>query len=213
MDPLTLKAYEQHGADFARRYRSGQRVPIERLKFAFPSRSKIMEIGVGSGIDMARLLDEGYDISGIEPSSMLLNEAITHFPQLSQRLHEAALPLEEAFLSRWRARFSGILCSAVLMHLKEAQQQTAMHQLCELLEPQGRLVLTVSATRDGLNDERRDEFGRLYAYLPALQVEKLLVSADFNLVQTWENDDQWHRRGLRWTTYLAERCPVRKRSY
>lgn len=206
MDPLTLNAYEQHGADFARRYRSGQRVPIERLKFAFGHREKILEIGVGSGIDMARLLDEGYDIKGIEPSALLRSEAIAHFPQLSKRLHDAALPLAEALLDEWRARFSGILCSAVLMHLKEAQQEIAMRQLCELLKPEGRLVLTVSATRDGLNGERRDEFGRFYAHLPAIHVKKLLVSAGLDLVHTWQNDDQWHRRGLLWTTYLAQKA-------
>lgn len=205
MDNKTLGAYDLHGADFAKRYRTGERVPIERFKEAFEQRLKIIEIGTGSGIDMVRLLNAGYDVTGLEPSATLRQEALEHFPQLAERLYEEALPLSHNFLAKMSGSFAGILCSAVLMHLPVDKHLRAMLDMAELLEPQGRLLLTVSETRDGLDAERRDEFGRFYAELSPDYLKSLFNEAGFRILKTWNNDDQWHRRGLLWVTYLAEK--------
>ncbi len=205
MDKQTIDAYELYGADFAHRYRTGERVPMARFKEAFEQKLKVIEIGVGSGSDMARLLDAGYDVTGLEPSSTLRREALEHFPQLASRIHNESLPLSVNFLANLRGAFGGVLCSAVLMHIAPDKHQRALLDMAELLEPQGRLLLTVSATRDGLDDERRDEFGRFYAELPNDYLQSLFASTPFRVIHIWHNEDQWHRHGLQWITYLAEK--------
>ncbi|WP_309397709.1 class I SAM-dependent methyltransferase [Cerasicoccus maritimus] len=201
----TIEAYDTHGDSFARRYRNGARAPIERLKQAFGHRYPILEIGIGGGIDMDRLLEAGYDSRGLEPAITLIDGAVKHFPRLKGRITQGALPLNGELLTRWHGHFRGILCSAVLMHLKEEEQGVAIQNMYDLLRINGRLFLTVSATRDGLNEERRDEYNRYYAELPYERVIALADVVGFELVQAWHDDDQWHRRGLEWTSYVFEK--------
>lgn len=209
MDTQTINAYEQHGADFAKRYRAITRVSTERYKAAFGYRARILDIGAGSGVDMAHLLESGYDVIGIEPSATLRRETLEHFPQLHARLHDAAMPLSEEHLKKWHRRFEGIMCSAVFMHLNKDEQKRAIHNIYDLLKPEGRLMLTVSATRNGLDDQRRDEFGRYYAELSKERVHSLCESAGLSIVEIWNTDDQWQRSDISWSTYLAEKTSTK----
>jgi len=208
MDPTTIEAYNTHGEFFTQGYRSSERMSIQRLQEAFQNRSRILEVGTGSGVDMARLLKAGFKVTGLEPSEELIKLAGQHFPDLLGRIQQGSLPLNEKQLKPWREQFEGILCNAVLMHIPANFQQQTLHNLHDILLPDGRLLLTVSATRDGLDEARRDEFGRYYAELPEERVIELCETAGLRLIQTWETDDQRHIRGLRWSTYLLRRETV-----
>jgi SAM-dependent methyltransferase len=206
MDPKTIQAYDTHADVFAARYRSGERVPVERLKQAFGHRSQILDIGVGSGVDMSRFLDAGYDVRGLEPSLMLMQSALTHFPRLQGRIWQGALPmLDEELLESWKSHFTGIFCSAVLMHIAYERQQTALEQMYAMLKPEGRLLLTVSSNREGLDEQGRDEYSRYYAELSEDRVLELGQNAGFTQKQTWHDADKWHRKGLVWGSYLFEK--------
>jgi 2-polyprenyl-3-methyl-5-hydroxy-6-metoxy-1,4-benzoquinol methylase len=206
MDPKTIEAYDTHANTFAARYRSGDRVPVERLKQAFGHRSQILDIGVGSGVDMASFLEAGYDVRGLEPSEVLAQTAATHFPRLLGRIRQGALPItDEKLMESWKSQYTGIFCSAVLMHIRDEQQQLALKQMFAMLKPEGRLLLIVSSDREGLDEERRDEYNRFYAKLPEERVLKLCENAGFTHVQTWRDDDKWERKGLEWASYLLEK--------
>jgi len=209
MDPQTIQAYDTHAATFAARYRSGERVPVERLKQAFGHRSQILDIGVGSGVDMARFLDAGYDVRGLEPSAVLMQTASKHFPRLQGRIWQGALPMiDEELIENWNSHFSGIFCSAVLMHIAYAEQQPALEQMYKMLKPEGRLLLTISKNREGLDEQRRDEYNRYYAELPEERVLQLCQNAGFTHIQTWHDNDKWHRQGLVWDSYLFEKSKL-----
>ncbi len=212
MDPKTIEAYDTHASVFAARYRSGDRVPVERLKLAFGHRAHILDIGVGSGVDMARFLEAGYDVRGLEPSQVLMETALEHFPRLQGRLTQGAIPLQEdELLQRWQSHFDGIFCSAVLMHIAPDRQQLALEEMYRMLKPEGRLLLTVSSNRSGLDEQGRDEYQRYYAELSEERVLELSQNAGFVQQQTWHDADKWHRAGLVWASYLFEK-PKRKLS-
>ncbi|MGZ0655252.1 class I SAM-dependent methyltransferase [Coraliomargarita sp. W4R53] len=206
MDSKTIQAYDTHAATFAARYRSGDRVPVERLKQAFGHRSQILDIGVGSGVDMSRFLEAGYDVRGLEPSIMLMQTALKHFPRLQGRIWQGALPmLDEELITSWNSHFSGIFCSAVLMHIVYERQQAALEQMYAMLKPEGRLLLTVSSHREGLDEQGRDEYNRYYAELSEERVLQLSQDAGFTQIQAWHDPDKWHRNGLVWASYLFEK--------
>ncbi|MDQ8195323.1 class I SAM-dependent methyltransferase [Coraliomargarita sp. SDUM461004] len=206
MDPKTIEAYDTHAAVFAARYRSGERVPVERLKLAFGHRWQILDIGVGSGVDMSRFLDAGYDVRGVEPSLMLMQTALKHFPRLQGRIWQGSLPMADTELfESWQSHYMGIFCSAVLMHIAYDQQPLALEQMYAMLKPEGRLLLTVSSGRTGLNAQGRDEYNRFYAELSEDRVLELAQHAGFIQQQTWHDADKWHREGLVWASYLFEK--------
>lgn len=205
MDAPTIEAYNCHAEALSERYRGRQRVSVEQLKVAFGYRSRILDVGAGSGADMAHLLDAGYDVMGLEPSEALRQSACQHFPRVQGRLFAGGLPLDSELAQRWRHRFSGILCCAVLMHIPPTLQLTALQDLYDLLSNQGRLLLVTSGDREGLDTQRRDAMGRLYTALPEKRVEELARQADFRLLEVMHDEDQWNRRGLDWASFLLEK--------
>ena len=190
---------------FCERYRRKQRVSTKQLQDAFAGRISLLEIGTGSGIDAARILKAGFDVMGIEPSSALIDESQMHFPELKGRIVQAALPLREELLKFYKTSFDAILCNAVFMHLAKENWSESMRQLAQLLKPKGRLLLTVSLDRGGLDAEHRDEFGRLYVPIKVGELEVYFDGNGLNLINQWEHFDKWKRSGLIWNSYVAEK--------
>ena len=83
MDKSTIQYYDIHGAEIAQRYEAVSSPVSQYFSQAFTAGSKVLEIGVGSGRDMAYLHANGFDVVGVEPSSTL-RESVVHFPQNSR---------------------------------------------------------------------------------------------------------------------------------
>jgi len=90
-------------------------------------------------------------------------EAVRMFPQLQGRLLPFGLPLPEN--ADTVGPFDGVVCSAVLMHVPEAELFDAAFSLNRLLRENGRLWISVIGQRPGLNAENWDETGRLFKTL------------------------------------------------
>ncbi len=91
------------------------------------------------------------------------------------------------------------------MHIAKNNWSYSIQQLAQLLKPKGRLLLTVSLDRGGLDAEQRDEFGRLYVPIKPGELEVYFHGSGFNLIDQWEHFDQWNRSGLIWNSYVAEK--------
>ena len=205
MDDETIKAYDAFADDFCKRYREGQRIPIDRVCKAFAGFEHILEVGTGSGVDAVRFIEAGFKVTGLEPSLGLIASTLQHFPQLLGSIHHGSLPLSDTLCEQWNKHFDAVFCSAVLMHIPGEKRLQCMDHLAQVLRPGGRLFLSISETRDGLDANSRDEFGRLYQAIPEEEVLMLTAAHALSLIQKWEDDDQWHRGGLCWKSFLFEK--------
>lgn len=205
MDATTIDAYNRMGATYAERYRTHERVCRDWMVSGFEKEAVILDIGAGSGADMAFLQDLGWEVWGVEPSVTLIAETEKWFPGLVGRIYNEGMPLPEERLNEWKSRFGGIVCNAMLMHIDPELQQMVLSQLRGLLHPRGRLFLTVSEDRPGLDDECRDKDGRYYAPLDRARVMDLCESSGFRFMKEWENRDYAGRGTLLWHSYLFER--------
>ena len=97
---------------------------------------KILDVGCGDGLFFDKLAQFG-DVEGIEPAAELVSRAGAH----RSRIHVG--PFDETF--RTSTQFSLILMLDVLEHM--ADPAGAVRHALALLEPQGRLVVTVPAFR------------------------------------------------------------------
>jgi protein-L-isoaspartate O-methyltransferase len=206
MDAKTIEVYDSLGSEFSERYRSGRRVSLDRIKEAFSGCSRILEVGTGSGIDFSRLLEAGFDMTGMEPSETFIQEAYEHFPETKGRIFKGSLPLNESFKQQWNAHYDAVFCSAVFMHIPVDRREVAMCDLAGVLRSKGRMYFHISEYREGLDKDNRDEFGRLYVPMNRAETLQLMKSAGFRIIQQWEDDDKWHRRGLSWVGYLLEKA-------
>lgn len=202
MDERTAQIYEQRAATLAERYESAPSPIRKYFSLAFPVGARILDVGAGSGRDMAALLGDGYDAFGVEPSAGLREATIQAHPELSNRLIGGALP---AVGLPFGGAFDGIVCSAVLMHLPECEIFDSALTLRSLLKPHGRLLLSIPSARADVGADHRDAQGRLFHPYTPEELALLFERLGFQLIGRWESDDSLGRAGTQWLTMLLER--------
>lgn len=202
MDLKTLAFYTNNAADIAQRYESVAS-PVEcYFSAAFMPGSRVLDIGCGSGRDAARLLANGFDAYGIEPVAALREAAMAAHPELAGRIDAGALPhTGDAF----KGDFDGILCTAVLMHLPDTDLLDAALAIRRLLKSNGRILLSIPASRGDVQSGNRDQGGRLFSPYSADEISLLFERLGFAPIGRWSSEDVLGRSGTSWITLLFER--------
>ncbi|QGZ59874.1 class I SAM-dependent methyltransferase [Paraburkholderia acidiphila] len=163
MDSRTIETYTSGAASYAAEW-ANQPAPDDlyaRLTQYFRPHGRTVDIGCGSGRDVAWLNTHGFPAVGYDASEGLIAKAAAEYPQYAFGF--ATLPELEDVST---ASFDNVLCETVIMHLPVAQIGPACRRLVELLRPGGVLYLSWRVTE---GDSARDPAGRLYsAFDPAL---------------------------------------------
>lgn len=201
VDPRTAAYYEAHAPEVAARYESVSSPVARYFAAAFVTGSRVLDVGAGSGRDLAALAAAGCEAFGVEPTAGLREAAIHAHPELAGRIAAGALPqLGEPF----GGAFDGVLCSAVLMHLPESDLFDAAFALRRVLRPNGRLLLSLPEARGDVGADHRDAQGRLFQPYAADYLQLLFERLGFQQIGRWVSDDALQRTGTRWFTLLLE---------
>src|SRR5215468_6691766 len=132
MDDATSGFYDRHATDIAAGCEASRSAMSAFFAEALPAGGRVLDVGAGSGRDVAELLRQGFDAYGLEPNATLRELAARRHPGIEARLEAAALPhLGVPF----GGAFDGVVCSAVLMHLREDELASAVGALRDLLRP------------------------------------------------------------------------------
>lgn len=201
MDEATQGYYSAFASDVANRYEQSGTAVERRLRQAFGDGMRVLDIGAGSGRDMACLQSIGCDVYGLEPSEELRALALELHPGLYGRLESGSLP---ALGAPFGGEFDGVLCSAVLMHLTRAETLDAALAIRNVLKEDGRLLLSVPLERPGLDDANRDQYGRLFTPLEPDYLQLLFERVGFYVIQRWRSADSLDRPGHTWCTFLMQ---------
>lgn len=114
-------------------------------KLAIPAEPRILDAGCGYGFHAMRLASQGLRVVGVDFSQSALQVARTNVERAGmadrvslQQADLLALPFEAE-------SFSYVNCWGVLMHIPDLEQ--ALGELCRVLKPGGKLVLTENNVR------------------------------------------------------------------
>ncbi len=166
---------------------------------AFPAGSSVLDMGMGSGRDVSRLLALGYDAYGIDGTAEMVRFASEHFPQLQGRVKQALLPHDGLYFNR---KFNCILCSAMLMHVTQNEIFDAAYTIRNNLEDGGRLLVSVPIEREGLDEDGRDAKGRLFKMRHPEYYILLFERLGFRKIGYHEDEDSLGRNGARWCSII-----------
>lgn len=203
MDARTIEYYSQNAATVAARYESIVNGLAAHFESSFMTGGRVLDLGCGSGRDMALLLKMGFESYGLDGTSAFVEIAQKLHPELSGRVVHSQLPDCPV---PFAGGFDGVLCSAVLMHLSPADQVAAVELVRRCLKTSGRFLFSVPSQRaDAKGEEHRDAHGRLFVPDEGDRLIGICEQVGFVLLRQWSNVDSLGRDGIEWKSVLMER--------
>lgn len=202
MDTQTLSYYSIHADEVARRYESAPSSLADRFPQAFVTGGRILDIGCGSGRDLAELARQGFLPYGIDGTPELVRLAQEIHPELKGRVVEGILPGAEL---PFGGNFDGVLCSAVLMHLEQGHLPDVVAFIKDCMKRGGQLLYSVPSKRlDATSTENRDKAGRLFIPDSAGTLQRLFEDVGYKLLESWGNSDSLGRNEVEWVSVLMK---------
>jgi len=199
MDKQTIEFYEREALNLAADYDSCDGGIAEYFHTAFSAGMRILEVGCGTGRDLARLLEMGFDAEGVEPCKAFREHAIEKHPSLRNRISSDQLP---ELITIDSDAYDAVLCSGVLMHLPEEHVFDAVYTIRRVLKADGRLLISVPR-EDGLPEGKvRDAGDRLFNRIPPDKWQLIFERLGFTMISRWNNHDGLKRKTRTWTTLL-----------
>ena len=201
VDRPTLTYYNSHAPELAARYEQVSSIAVAWFESTFPKGSKLLDIGCGSGRDLALLARMGFDVYGVDPSEAFIQLAQHTHPELQGRLSVSGLP---ELGTPFGGKFDGVLCYGVLMHLNLEALTRSVQSLRACLKLHGRVIIAIPAKKPGIDTQHRDEEGRLFQLHRGQDLQSLFVSNGFELIEQWSNQDNIDETGIEWLAQSYE---------
>ncbi len=152
--------------------------------------SRILDIGCGTGRDLANLNRSGFTIRGADSSEDMISVAVNKYPELNGKISLSGLPN----LPGVDNSFNGILCSAVLQHIPDSNLFESFRRIRELLEVKGIFVISFPTAYPGIDTEaNRDASGRHFFIRPEEKYRFFIERLGFALIESKLQDDSLGR--------------------
>lgn len=163
-----------------------------------PSKCKIIDIGFGSGRDLAFLQSNGHDIYGIDPVEAFVIQAQHRFMDICEHFRVGSF-LSSDIPSNWLNSFDTVISIAVWMHLKAHERPKAIDTIKALVKSNGIVVLSFSL------GGRDSDDGRHFEPLELQEVINEFSDAGFALIESVCTDDSLGRDTIEWATVVLKR--------
>ncbi len=197
----TKKYYADNASSLADKYSGTEDLFSPLFLKHLPKGSTVLDIGCGSGRDLAYLKKSGFTVTGADNSKEMLQTAEKKYPELSSALHLSSLPE----LPGITKTFDGILCSAVLQHIPGDLLPVSFCRIRELLKPAGILIISFPVRYPGINPQtNRDPHGRLFYIRPKEKYRELIEGFGLRLLKETTQSDSLGR-GVLWAVQVWEK--------
>ncbi len=202
MQVNTISYYEENAKSLISCYESADVSEVQKLLLTtFEIKAKLLEIGCGSGRDVSFLTKNGFNVIAIDGSKNMIEEAKKIHPELSKKLFHKTLPNNLDF----DKTFDGIYSIATLMHLSENDLKNTLSKIYNLLNENGKFLMSVSLFRDDIDENGFDDKERFFLVLSFENWINLLENVGFKILDTKTNRDGLGRGGIEWLTLVAQK--------
>ncbi len=201
MDKQTLDYYSSNAQAVALSYESAPSSLAPHFSSSFAPGGRVLDIGCGSGRDLAALNKLGFKPYGLDGTPELVELAQQLHPELRGSVVEGLLP---DFEPPFGGNFDGVVCCAVLMHINSMELFNAALAIKRCLKANGRLLISVPSQRSDTDTTDRDTKGRLFkTYAPGF-LQLTFERLGFSLIDQWTNSDAMNRQGIEWVSLLFQ---------
>ncbi|MEM6742858.1 MAG: class I SAM-dependent methyltransferase [Pseudomonadota bacterium] len=164
-DP-TLAFYDEAAERYAADFDGVDPAPLTRFIEDLTPGGRVLDLGCGAGWAAARLASAGFSVRAVDGSPGLVVQARARGVAAEVMLFE---DLDET------EAYDGVFASFSLLHAPKADVPGHFSRIRKALRPRGRLYLGMKLGEG----ERRDRFGRLYAYWSEPELRDAVEAAGF----------------------------------
>ena len=139
IDEQTQSVYEENAACYDENRAKGlfEKGYLDKFLSLLKGRKKVLDLGCGAGDPIARyLIENGCLVTGTDYADSMLSICKERFPDhewIKADMRE--IKLEDSF--------NGIISWGAFFHLSQDQQRASLPKVCDLLQPEGILLMTV----------------------------------------------------------------------
>lgn len=199
MSSQTQQFYENNSHDLIKRYDSADMSELHQLLVKhIPLNSKVIDIGFGSGRDLAFLESSGHDIYGVDPVESFVVQVQHRFPNIREHFRVGSF-LSSDIPSDWLNSFDTVISIAVWMHLMAHERPKAIETIKSLLKANGMIILSFSL------GGRDSDDGRHFEPLKLQEVIDEFNNAGFSLIESVCTQDSLGRDSIQWATVVLKR--------
>jgi len=191
----TIEYYNNNSQNLCEKYNSIDLSILHKdlLNF-FKSKNSLLEIGTGSGRDMNFMIENGFDVIGIDGSEEMIKNSIINYPKLVGKTILAELPDN---LPSFDTKFDGLFTIATLMHFSINELNTLLKKLVQLLKLGSLIFISVSGYRGNKNSNR------FFLELSKSEWVKIFENNNFIVIDVKENQD-YTGRNINWFSFFLK---------
>ncbi|HNV71659.1 MAG TPA: class I SAM-dependent methyltransferase [Candidatus Ozemobacteraceae bacterium] len=200
MDRQTRDYYSRSAKKLAAEYRAASVEHLHQtLKELANTATTALDLGCGSGREMAALATLGTRVWGADSSMEMLHEIQVSYPEFRDQLIQCCLPTRLPFRT---ASFELLLSVSVLMHLDIYDIPFVFSECRRVLKNQGKFLFSVPLTRTDIRNGR-DPHGRQFTMSASETWEKMVLDSGFSVEQRLREADGLGRSGTSWITFVC----------
>lgn len=195
MTMTTTEFYNKQASTLIQRYDSANMSLLHQLLVEnIELKSRILDIGFGSGRDLQFLYDNDYDIFGIDPSEKFVANAQRRFPKYKSHFVKACVPIKQRLFEN-NIKFDAVICIAVWMHLERSKYLEAVESIVSVTKPNSIVAISYS-------EGSRADDSRYFENVDLAYIIELFKNSGFKLIKNVKNKDSLNRDNLTWTTVI-----------
>ena len=194
MEPRTEQFYSENADALADDYDRADPTYLAQVRTLAGADARIVDVGCGTGRDVARLRQAGLNAIGVDGSEEMVTAGTRRYGLPQSVLAVDTLPDLETMGDR---RFEVVLSAAVLQHIGDETLMDALYRLRSLVAPGGFLVLSVPAEYP-LHAASIDQSGRLFRLRPPQQYTFLLERLGLKQIVSYDEADGLGRPDRLW---------------
>lgn len=196
----TIDYYQNNSSDLAKSYESANVDSVQELiTRTFQEKSKLLELGCGTGREISFLLNKGYDVLGTDASESMLTQALLYHPELDGRLTHLIMP---SSIGLTQESFDGVYSVAMLMHLPKNDITASLNEIYKILKIGGHFLFSISLIRDDVNEYGYDSKGRFFSSMSADEWCEICRQTGFVISSKFYNKDGLGRDAIEWITLI-----------
>ena len=197
----TIDVYDKLGEKYLSDSLSIKLPKRDSFQKILPSKAHILDLGCGGGRDAKIFIKNGFKVTGIDASRVLINIAKKEVPKATFKkmdLLKLKFPVNS---------FDAIWAQAILLHLKRKDVPNVLKSLHKMLKPGGYIHINVKKGKgeEYVKEKLSGGHERFYTYFSEKEMIGLMKKQGFKIVQSDVLPDPHKRKGITWINIWGQK--------